>query len=121
LYVGGNVTGPSKWNGNAKPLDICWFNCKLLMNVGHLVKPKYLIHSIELLVLPLPCELSGVLIVEIDSVIEITDPYNRVVVFDSFIPLKLEAMVNSIVVSVSLLYAHGPCCKMSTDKTDPRV
>jgi hypothetical protein len=81
----------------------------------------YLIILVQLVVLILPYQFSHFLVAKAYAIIEITQPYNCVVIFDRFIFLKSQTVAYRCVVSVPFIVIRKSCGKMSCDEAEFRI
>lgn len=64
---------------------------------------------------------SDFVITETYAIVEITEPYDRVMIFDRPIPLESQAMADGFIISIPLVIVGKSSSKMCSDKTHSRV
>lgn len=82
---------------------------------------QYLVVAVEPLEIVLKQKVPDILIAETNSIIEITNPYDCIMVFNRSIPLESKTTFDSLIISISVIIVGESCCQVSRNETESSV
>lgn len=82
---------------------------------------QYLVITVEPLIIVLKQKLSDILIAETNAIIEITNPYNCIMVFNGSVPLKPKTTFYGLVIPVPIIIVGKSCSQVSCNETESSV